>query len=72
MYDSTLSSITTKLPKTPQIVEMPTEKWAPNNETDKKLLPAMSIDGNWDFQIAGGNKMDRFVVEKINKTTVSI
>jgi hypothetical protein len=35
------------------------------------ILPTVSLDGNWEFQIAGGDEMDRFVVEKVNKTTVN-
>lgn len=51
-------------------IEMPTEKWTPESEDEKKLLPSMS-SGNWNFQIMSGNEMDRIKVERINKTTVS-
>jgi hypothetical protein len=46
------------------------EKWVPASENDKMMLPSMSADGNWKFEIMSGNEMDRVQVEKLNKTTV--
>lgn len=36
------------------------------------MLPPMSGDGNWQFQIASPDQMDRFIVEKVNKTTAQL